>query len=203
MAGKRATPEQVSQVVVLREAGYTTAMISSEVGLSPATVKRIYTAQNAKKGAVSKELVEKARNDVINSIADNDKLKAMTAKLIQDNLAINELIRDKVVESVSKLEPVDTETAALSLRGLTAASTSIKNTSDAVRSLLSFDHLNGDVEGLETLTYYDLTEEDIKEMRRQQEEEMKIVTGTPENNEENIVSLVVDDECEVIELLAS
>lgn len=177
MAGKKTTPDQITEVVILREAGYTTAMIAAKTSLSPATIKRYCASNKVKRGSLSNELISNARNEVMNSIAGNDELKAMTANMIADNLAINQIIREKILESVEQLEPKDTESAALCLRGLTAASSSLKSTTDAVKSLLGFDHLQGGIEVLEELVYVDLSEADIKEMRRQQSEEMKILNG--------------------------
>ena len=196
MAGKKSTPDQVIQVVTLREAGYTTAMIASKTGLSSSTIKRLYSSNKVRKGAINKELVDLARADVLNSILSNDELKAMTANMIADNLAISGLIRDKVLESVEKLTPTDTESATLCLRGLTAASTSLKNTTDSIRSLFTFDHLQGDVDGLEDLVFYDLTEEDIKNMRKQQDTEYKIMQGISDDDSDEVISVlpVIDEE---------
>ena len=194
MAGKKSTPDQVIQVVTLREAGYTTAMIASKTGLSSSTVKRLCSSNKVRKGAISEELVDLARADVLSSISSNDELKAMTENMIADNLAISSLIRDKVLESVEKLTPTDIESATLCLRGLTAASTSLKNTTDSIRSLFSFDHIQGDVDGLEDLVFYDLTEEDIKDMRRQQDSEYKILQGISDDGGEVISVLPVIDE---------
>jgi len=205
MAGKKSTPEQVVQVVTLREAGYTTAMIASKTGLSSSTVKRLYLSNKVRKGTISKELVDLARADVLNSISNNDDLKAMTASMIADNLAISSLIREKILESVEKLTPTNTESATLCLRGLTAASTSLKNTTDSVRSLLSFDHMQGDIEGLEELSFYTLTEEDIKEMRKQQEAESKIINGIADDEGSeviNVLPITDEDGDDVIEEVA-
>lgn len=60
MAGKKATPDQNAQAVILREAGYTIPAIAHQLTLSVSTTQRILKANTAVAGATQQKLIAKA-----------------------------------------------------------------------------------------------------------------------------------------------
>lgn len=67
MPGKKTTPDQSTQVVILREAGYTLPVIADRLDLSISTVQRIIKTTKAVAGAGTQALIDKAREELLSS----------------------------------------------------------------------------------------------------------------------------------------
>lgn len=67
MPGTKKTPDQNAQAVILREAGYTLPAIASRLNISVSTVQRILKSNKAVAGASTKALIERAREEMLNT----------------------------------------------------------------------------------------------------------------------------------------
>jgi CO/xanthine dehydrogenase Mo-binding subunit len=172
-------PDVEAEIVAAREAGWTIPAIAQRTGKSIATVKRIATKHKIKPGQDRDELITAARRELVEALSNNDRVRAIYGAVITDTLAQVEQAREKASEAVALLEPTDTKSAALTLRGLAAHSVATKNHADTLRALLPA--LQTDQAALPTLRVETLTTEAIEEMRRQQREEEAVLNGSASN----------------------
>ncbi len=171
MPGTRSTPEQIAQVIALREAGYASASICSKTGLSPATVTRITGRYAAKKGSVKTELIEAARQHIVEELTSDTMIRDRIKQLVLDNIGHSELCRDKMLEALSYLKPSDTESAAIVIRACTSYATAVKASTDAVRPLLRDLEDDDDNAALPELIIRRMTDQDVAALREAQANE--------------------------------
>lgn len=190
MAGKKATPDQSTQAVILREAGYTLPAIASRLDLSISTVQRILRTNKAVAGATTQALIERAREDMLNAAYALEQVQRTAAALVLDDLAINHQIRAKLSESVDQIDPTDPG----ALRALAASATTLKLTQDVTRRALPLEKLNMalDVEELPELQIHIMSENDVARMRAEQRREEAELNGDAE---------AIDDEIETLRWL--
>lgn len=187
MPGKKTTPDQSTQVVILREAGYTLPVIADRLDLSVSTVQRIIKTTKAVAGAATQALIDKAREELLSSAFSLDAVQQTVATLIADELALSHLIRTKMANALEALDPTD----PVAFRGLAAASTALKLTQDVTRRSLPIEKLNQaqDIEELPTLQIHILTENDVAEMRAKQRLEEAEMNGDAQGIEDEIANL--------------
>lgn len=187
MPGKKTTPDQSTQVVILREAGYTLPVIADRLDLSISTVQRIIKTTKAVAGAGTQALIDKAREELLSSAFSLDAVQQTVAALVADELALSHLIRTKIANALEALDPTD----PVAFRGLAAASTALKLTQDVTRRSLPIDKLNQaqDIEELPTLQIHILTENDVAEMRAKQRLEEAEMNGDAQGIEDEIANL--------------
>ncbi|MDU8605983.1 helix-turn-helix domain-containing protein [Pseudomonas syringae group sp. 247E2] len=187
MPGKKTTPDQSTQVVILREAGYTLPVIADRLDLSISTVQRIIKTTKAVAGAGTQALIDKAREDLLSSAFSLDAVQQTVATLVADELALSHLIRTKIANALEALDPTD----PVAFRGLAAASTALKLTQDVTRRSLPIEKLNQaqDIEELPTLQIHILTENDVAEMRAKQRLEEAEMNGDAQGIEDEIANL--------------
>ncbi|WP_422581278.1 helix-turn-helix domain-containing protein [Pseudomonas sp.] len=63
MSGKKSTPDQSAQAVVLRQAGFTLPAIASRLGISMSTTQRIIKANKVVAGSTKQALIDEAREE--------------------------------------------------------------------------------------------------------------------------------------------
>ena len=187
MPGKKTTPDQSTQVVILREAGYTLPVIADRLDLSISTVQRIIKTTKAVAGAGTQALIDKAREELLSSAFSLDAVQQTVATLVAEELALSHLIRTKIANALEALDPTD----PVAFRGLAAASTALKLTQDVTRRSLPIDKLNQaqDIEELPTLQIHILTENDVAEMRAKQRLEEAEMNGDAQGVEDEIANL--------------
>lgn len=187
MPGKKTTPDQSTQVVILREAGYTLPVIADRLDLSISTVQRIIKTTKAVAGAATQALIDKAREELLSSAFSLDAVQQTVATLVADELALSHLIRTKIANALEALDPTD----PVAFRGLAAASTALKLTQDVTRRSLPIEKLNQaqDIEELPTLQIHILTENDVAEMRAKQRLEEAEMNGDAQGVEDEIANL--------------
>ncbi|MFJ5444629.1 helix-turn-helix domain-containing protein [Methylobacillus methanolivorans] len=161
-----ASPDQIAQIQTLRESGYTVAMIAQKVGLSPRTVHRYLAAGGVKKGKLKQELIEQARQDVLNLILNDETVRYQAAHLLADNIAHSQNIRDIILKASQHLEATDPESAAVVMRAAAAASAALKNTSDMVRHSLPLDNLTAAPETLPELSVRVISNNEAKALMK-------------------------------------
>ena len=166
MSGKKATPDQNTQAVMLREAGYTLPAIATRLELSISTVQRILKTNKTVAGASTQALIERAREEMLNSAFSLEEVQRTAAALVLDDLAISQQIRVKLSNAVDQLDPNDPG----ALRALAASATTLKLTQDVTRRALPLEKLNQALafEELPELKIHIMSDLDVAEMRAQQ-----------------------------------
>lgn len=166
MSGKQKTPDQETQAVVLREAGWTVSAIADRLAISVSTVQRLLKKHHVVAGAGTQALIEKAREELLTAAFSLEAVQQTAASLVADELALVRHIRQKIASSVENLDP----TNPIAFRGLAAASTALKLTQDVTRRALPIDKLGQamEIEELPELRIRIMTEDDVAEMRMQQ-----------------------------------
>jgi transcriptional regulator with XRE-family HTH domain len=166
MSGKQKTPDQETQAVVLREAGWTVSAIADRLAISVSTVQRLLKKHHVVAGAGTQALIEKAREELLTAAFSLEAVQQTAASLVADELALVRQIRQKIASSVENLDP----TNPIAFRGLAAASTALKLTQDVTRRALPIDKLGQamEIEELPELRIRIMTEDDVAEMRMQQ-----------------------------------
>lgn len=187
MAGKKATPDQSTQVVILREAGYTLPAIANRLDLSISTVQRIIKTNKVVAGTGTLALIEKAREELFTSAFSLEAIQQTVAELVTDELSLSRQIRIKLANALEALDPTDPTV----FRSLTAASTTLKLTQDVTRRALPIDKLNQaqDIEELPTLQIHFMTEQDAAEMRAKQRLEYAEMNGDAQGIEDETANL--------------
>ncbi len=168
MPGKSLTPNQITEAVTLRAAGYTLTAISQRTGISLRTLNRHFEQHGAKKGTVKDEVIEAAKRDLIEGITSNDRVKEEAGRMVADDLAHGRLLRERMALACEHLTATNLEEAALLMRAAAAYSTAIKNTSDMMRHTLRTDRAldQADEQDLPVLVIQEISAEDALQMRR-------------------------------------
>lgn len=158
-------PDIEAQAVVMLEAGYTMASVAKRLGLSLSTVKRIKRRQGVKAGSVTQELVEAQRAELRKSFED-EWIKEQAAALVVDELALAQELRERVYMALEKAPgPENMQSWGMHLRGLTAASTALKNTSDVLHRAINYNRTEDTSESLPELVVRSLTDEELSVIR--------------------------------------
>ena len=165
MTGINATPKVISQMIIMREAGYTVLSISQKLGFSTRTVQRHITENNAKKGTIKKEVIELAREELTKVITSNPTIREEAAKLITDNIAQSNHLRELALVASEHLIATNPKEAMLVMRGLAAYSTVIKNTSDTLMHSFGVDKLKDEVGELPELIVKELSNQEAISMQ--------------------------------------
>jgi len=168
MKRKEVTPKEVTEMLVLREAGYTALAIAQRLGISHRTVQRHLSEHGAKKGALKREIIKKAKAELFESVTSNKAIREQAAKLIIDDIAHSQHLRTVMLEATEHLKATSLDDAALVMRAIAAASTALKNTSDMLRHTLGTDRLVDDAEDIPDLNVTELTNEQIEEIINKQ-----------------------------------
>lgn len=169
MTRRATTPKEVTEILTLREVGYTTIAIAERLNLSLSTVNRHLSTHGVKKGSLKQEVIEEARNELVKLIISDDAIREAAAKEIADTMAHSSHIRTIMLEASQKLVAKDVNEAALVMRAAAAYSTAIKNTSDTIRHALGTDKVTDDSNReLPELTITELTADDVKQLREMQ-----------------------------------
>lgn len=174
MPGKRLTPDQLTEAVTLREAGYTIAAIAERLGVSVSSLQRAYKRLSVAGGSLKAEVIDQAREQLLAHVTSNEQIKQEAARLVADDLAHVRMLRAQAAATAERLTPSDTAEAALTMRALVAYSTILKNTSDTIRHSLTISGqpMIESVDDLPELPIRLITPEEIEELRKQQEEGM-------------------------------
>lgn len=166
MSGKQKTPDQETQAVVLREAGWTVSAIADRLAISVSTVQRLLKKHHVVAGTGTQALIEKAREELLTAAFSLEAVQQTAASLVADELALVRQIRQKIASSVENLDP----TNPIAFRGLAAASTALKLTQDVTRRALPIEKLGQamEIEELPELRIRIMTDDDVAEMRMEQ-----------------------------------
>lgn len=164
MTGRTATPKEITEILAMREAGYSVLHISQKYGFSTRTIHRHLSENKVKKGSLKQGAIDNARNELFKIITSNPAIQEEAAKLITDDIAHSNHLRGIMIEASEHLKATSLPEAVLVMRAAAAYSTAIKNTSDTTRHALGIDKLIDETEALPELFVTELTNEQIKEM---------------------------------------
>lgn len=187
MPGKKATPDQSAQVVILREAGFTLPTIAGRLEISISTVQRIIKTNGAVAGASMQALIDRAREEMLNIAFALESVQQTAASLVLDDLALSRQIRLRLASAVEALDPSN----PVAFRSLAASATTLKLTQDVARRALPLDKLDQslDREELPVLQIHIMNEHDVAEMRAQQRREDAEINGDSEGIDDAIKTL--------------
>lgn len=172
MAKKTASPAEISQALALREAGYTALSISQRLGISVRSLQRHFAEHGTKKGGIKKEVLDNARTDLLKRITSDEAIKEEAARLINDDLAHAQHLRELMINATEHLQATSLKEAVLVMRAAAAYSTAIKNTSDMMRHTLRIEKSIDDTDkDLPELLIKELTNAEIEAMRKAGREE--------------------------------
>lgn len=184
-------PDTRAQAVALSEAGFTTATIAERLGISVSSVKRIRQAHGVTKGAASAELVEAARSELARAF-DVDYIRSQAAALIIDELALCHELRGRLQAAMASAPaPTDLKEWGIYLRGLTAASTALKNTSDTLHKTLGSDNKDSD-EALPELVVNVISPKEIEALQDKQAEQIEAFTDPADQSDDDDTDGVVE-----------
>ncbi|MNN43338.1 hypothetical protein D3C81_1575710 [compost metagenome] len=129
-------------------------------------MQRILKTNKTVAGATTQALIERAREEILNSAFSLEEVQRTAAALVLDDLAISQQIRIKLSNAVDQLDPNDLGT----LRALAASATTLKLTQDVTRRALPLEKLNQALafEELPELKIHIMSDLDVAEMRAQQ-----------------------------------
>lgn len=187
MGGKKATPDQNAQAVILREAGYTIPAIAHQLEISVSTAQRILKANKTVAGATQQKLISKAREDMLNAAFALEKVQLIAASLVMDDLSISHQIRNKLSMAIEQLDVTD----ITSFRALAASATALKLTQDVGRRALPLERMEMalDVEEMPELRIHIMTEYDVAKLRAEQRKEDAEQNGDAEAIEGELETL--------------
>jgi hypothetical protein len=184
MTRKTTTPKEITEILTLREAGYTVLAISQKLNISTRTIDRHLATHGAKKGSLKQEVIENARTELFKLITSNTAIREEAAKLIADDIAHSKHIRAIVIEASEFLKATSLPDAVLVMRGAAAYATVFKATSDTIRHALGVDRLIDESDELPELMVSEMTAKDVEKMREQQDKDYRKGEGYSEANED-------------------
>jgi hypothetical protein len=170
-------PDTEAKIVIMRAAGFSLPIIASKTSVSTSTVKRVLKRHPPPSEESQLDLVEEARTALRDQYGSDDAMSALYASLLADTLHHVETSREIANASLAKLKAADTKDAALVFRALTAHATTLKTHVDTVKAIAPLPEM---IAELPVLHVTGLTEEDIEEIKRVQDEEEELM-GDPED----------------------
>lgn len=172
MTKKTATPDEISEALAMREAGYTVLSISQKLGISVRSLQRYFADHGAKKGKLKQEVLNEARAELLKRITSDDAIREEAARLINDDLAHARHLRSILVEAAEQLQACTLKDAVMVMRAAAAYSTALKNTSDMMRHTLRVERiLDDENEAIPELMVRELTSTEIETLREKQADE--------------------------------
>ncbi len=187
MPGKKKTPDQSAQAVILREAGYSLSAISSKLDISVSTAQRILKTNKVAAGVATQALIERAREEMLNTAFALEEVQRIAAASVLDDLALTQQIRLKLSSAVEQLNPTDPGV----FRGLAASATTLKLTQDVTRRALPLEQLSQalEVEALPELQIHIMSEYDVAKLRAEQRREEAELNGDTAALEDEIETI--------------
>lgn len=138
MPGKAVRPDQTTQAVALREAGFTVTAIADRLGISVSSVQRVLARHSTKKGAIKTAIIEQARKELVDGMTA-DAIKHEAATIIQDDLAFARMLRAKLAVASEHIAATNLQECVQAMRAGAACAVALKATSDMLRHTLRID----------------------------------------------------------------
>lgn len=170
MTGKVKTPEEIQQAILLREAGYSLASIAEKTSISVTTLSRHLKAHKTAKGTLRPEAIEEAKRQLLIDGGLIDELKRQIASTVCDDYAQFTQLRRATALTLDALMNDATLPAHYKTRGLAAIATTLRLSQELARKALGADDLQPAPESLPEIIVRELTDEEINQMRHEQQE---------------------------------
>jgi lambda repressor-like predicted transcriptional regulator len=185
MTEKRPKSDQARdrEIIVLRAANWSLASIAIKTGVSVSTIQRTLRKHPTPKGAAIGEAITQARKELVEAFKGDERVQALYQEIISDTVSHIKQARDKAAIAVECLDPTDTDTAALALRGLTAHATMTATHCTTLRQFIP-ELLEKDDSSLPELVIRALTREDVERLREEQRLEHDETMGMDGDSEE-------------------
>jgi AcrR family transcriptional regulator len=117
------TKEAIQHAITLREAGLTLSVIADKTGISASTLFRAFKKHGIGRGELTNELIEEARQQLLNDAGFIDQLKHTIASSIVDDLSLVRKIREMLTLALEEIGSDSSTPAILKARSLAAFST--------------------------------------------------------------------------------
>jgi AcrR family transcriptional regulator len=156
----RIKPE-IDKAIIYRQAGWTIAAITNELGISPSSLYRAFTKLDITRGSITKDTIESARRQLLEQSGLVGDLKHVIASQVKDDLALATQLRTGVAMALDDLINDVTTSASMKARAYASVATTLKLTSDMMRRALQIDDASLSVTEIPVLTILKMTDEDI------------------------------------------
>lgn len=168
MPGAPKTTDELKQAITLREGGYSLAAIAQKTGISASTLSRHFKKHGASKGGLSDSAVDEARQQLMNDAGFINDLKNQIAAAVVDDISHVQQLREASTLLLEELMADKTLPPHYKTCAIAALATSLRLTQEAWRKSLQVDELQPEPESLPELVVYELTAEEIAQMRQEQ-----------------------------------
>jgi AraC-like DNA-binding protein len=181
------TSDEIKSAVVLRDAGYSLASISSKTNISPSTLQRHFRKLSTSKGALSSKAVYDARQELLNDGGFISDLKRQISASLLDDLQQAQDIRASIAITLYDLMQDTSTPATYKARAIAALATGLTLTQKMMRVTLAMDDQPVQQDELPSLLISELTQADIDDMRRHQLELSGLDDPTSYNDFDDVV----------------
>ncbi len=120
----------------MRSAGYTVPAISSRLNVSPNALNTIFRKTGTKRGELSVETLEAAKNQLLLDSGFLGEIRGKIASCIVSDIAISTSIQESLILTLETLNDSDLD-AGVKSRALAALSATAKNCSETLRKALN------------------------------------------------------------------
>lgn len=187
-----ASPKQISIIHAHRSAGHSIREIAIAANTSESTVKRVLKKHPIPKGAAIDKMAQAAQEELVKKFTSDEHLKLVYAGIISSTLEQVTQARDIAAELLPHFETAkDAKEAAAAMRGLSSHALTLKGHNDSLRQLLPGMGEQTSEEELPVIEIVEMTEQDVAQIRAQQEEEARIISG-----ERQTIGKKINDEVE-------
>lgn len=162
---RRTSPELESQAAAALAAGWPMTSIAQQTGLSTSTLRRIRQRMGIMSGSMRGELVEEAKNTLIESL-DAEFVRIEAARLMRSQASLCERILEQCWELLERLGKDDRSDPLKLARSVSSIATASKLASDSLRQVLTLGAEPERLDELPELVVRDLTLEEVDTIRK-------------------------------------
>jgi len=160
----RIKPE-IDKSITYRQAGWTIQAITNELGISPSTLYRTFTKHSVKRGSVTIETIESAKQLMLERSGLANNLKDLIASQIQSDLALSDQLKTAVSIALDDLLNDSITPPSIKCKSYAAIATTLKVVSDIQRRCLRIQDETLTVSEVPILTIVKMSPEDIAEVQ--------------------------------------
>ena len=181
------TPSQISKALAYRAAGWSIGAISQKLSISPSTLLRAFKKYGAKKGVLSDQVIEQAKQELLNSSLV-DEIKIQIASIINDDVYQVIALREAISLTIEQTMTDASLPAHYRARSLAALCTSVSLSQSVAHKALRINEQEPEQAQIPMLIISELTAEDIKVMQAAHDEMSVMATEiTPSHHDEGII----------------
>lgn len=162
------SPEQRTQALTLRLAGYPLSAISEQTGAGITALKALFKESKATRGAAKSKVIDEAQKRLLSDHSFGEQLKLTISELIADDISIIRRLRTNILTTLEQLETDSGIAPVAKGRVLAALSTSLSLTCQTYRKSLQLNKHESavDAEALPTLTVHYMSADDEANIRK-------------------------------------